>query len=89
MRERLSPWLPVIFCASLSLITLVANVVGRFMTGNADVGLTAFICFLPMCFFHVGTMLKNLRDENRMLKHRLEEALLDGGQRESTARESG
>jgi hypothetical protein len=30
-----------------------------------------------MCFFHVGVMLKNLRDENRELKLRLEEMLLN------------
>jgi hypothetical protein len=30
-----------------------------------------------MCFFYVGVMLKNLRDENRELKRRLEEMLLN------------
>lgn len=29
-----------------------------------------------MCFFHVGVMLKNLRDENRELKRRLDGMLL-------------
>jgi hypothetical protein len=29
-----------------------------------------------MCFFHVGVMLKNLRDENRELKRRIDEMLL-------------
>lgn len=45
------------------------------MTGTADAGLSTFLCFLPMCFFFVGVMLKNLRDENRVLKRRLDEAM--------------
>jgi hypothetical protein len=77
MREKLLPWMPAIMCAVLSLITVVADIYGRFATGTANVGLTSFLCFLPMCFFHVGVMLKNLRDENRELKRRLEEMLLN------------
>jgi hypothetical protein len=77
MREKLLPWMPAIMCAVLSLITVVADIYGRFATGTANVGLTSFLCFLPMCFFHVGVMLKNLRDENRELKLRLEEMLLN------------
>lgn len=69
--------MPAIMCAVLSLITVVADIYGRFATGTANVGLTSFLCFLPMCFFHVGVMLKNLRDENRELKLRLEEMLLN------------
>jgi hypothetical protein len=77
MREKLLPWMPAIMCAVLSLITVVADIYGRFATGTANVGLTSFLCFLPMCFFYVGVMLKNLRDENRELKRRLEEMLLN------------
>lgn len=76
MREKLMPWLPAIMCAMLSLITMVADIVGRYATGTSHVGLTTFLCFLPMCFFHVGVMLKNLRDENRELKRRIDEVLL-------------
>ena len=74
MRVQLMPWMPAIFCSVLSLITVVADVVGRFTTGAANVGLSAFICFLPLCFIFVGAILKNLRDENRELKQRLDEA---------------
>ncbi len=75
MRERIAPWLPAIFCGVLSLITVVTDVVGRAMNGTVDAGLSTFLCFLPMCFFFVGVMLKNLRDENRVLKRRLDEAM--------------
>lgn len=77
MREKLLPWLPAIMCGVLSLITVTADIFGRFMNGTANVGLSTFLCFLPMCFFHVGVMLKNLREENRELKRRLDAMLLD------------
>ena len=76
MNEKLMPWMPAILCGVLSLTTVVADLVGRFANGTANVGLSTFLCFLPMCFFHVGMMLKNLRDENRDLKRRLEEISL-------------
>lgn len=75
VREKLMPWIPAISCAALSLITVVTDLVGRAMTGTSHVGLSTFFCFLPMCFFHVGLMLKNLRDENQDLKRKLDEAL--------------
>ncbi len=53
----------------------------RFMTGTSNVGLTAFLCFLPMCFFHLGIVLKNLRDENHELKLKLDKILLVDGDR--------
>jgi hypothetical protein len=76
MRENLSPWLPAIMCGVLSLITVVTDIFGRFATGTANVGLSTFLCFLPMCFIFVGIMLNNLRDENRELKRRLDETFL-------------
>ena len=75
MREKIWPWLPAIMCAVLSLITVVTDIFGRFTTGTANLGLSTFLCFLPMCFIHVGIMLSNLRDENRELKRRLDETL--------------
>ena len=76
MREKLMPWIPAIMCGALSLITVAADIFGRFVTGTANIGLSTFLCFLPTCFFHVGVMLKGLRDENRELKRRLDEMLL-------------
>jgi hypothetical protein len=77
MREKLLPWLPAIMCGVMSLITVTTDIFGRFVNGTANVGLSTFLCFLPMCFFHVGVMLKNLRDENRELKRRLDAMLLN------------
>ena len=76
VREKLSPWMAAISCGALSLITVTADIVGRFATGNENIGLTAFLCFLPCCFFHVGVMLKNLREENQELKRRLDAMLI-------------
>lgn len=72
MREKLAPWMPAIVCGGLCLITIVADIVGRFATGSANVGITTFLCFLPICFFHVGVILKSLQDENRLLRRRLD-----------------
>ncbi len=85
MREKQMPWLPAISCGGLSLITVVTDLFGRFTTGTANVGLSTFLCFLPMCFFHVGVMLKNLRDENRELKRRLDEISLKEDDRKKAA----
>ena len=85
MREKLLPWLPAIMCGALSLITVTVDIFNRFMTGTANAGLSAFLCFLPMCFVHVGVMLKVLRDENRELKRRLDAMLLDDGEDQKNA----
>ena len=85
MREKLLPWLPAIMCGVLSLITVTADIFGRFVTSTANVGLSTFICFLPMCFFHVGVMLKALRDENRELKRRLDAMLLNDDEHQKKA----
>lgn len=85
MRDKLMPWLPAIFCGILSLLTVIADIAGRFTTGTDHIGLTTFLCFLPMCFFFVGTALKNLRDENQLLKRRLDEALRDDNRQRDAA----
>ena len=63
MRDRLSPWIPAIFCAFLSLITVSGNLILDFMNGTArSSGIDIpFYCFLPMCFYFVGAFLSNLR----------------------------
>ncbi len=77
MREKLTPWMPAILCGGLSLIAVTANVVGRLITGSENAGLLAFLGFMPMCFFQVGVMLRDLKDENDKLKRRLDEILLE------------
>lgn len=75
MREKLLPWLPAIMCGALSAITIVADIFGRFATGTDNIGLSTFLCFLPICFFQIGVILKNLREENRQLQRRLDEIM--------------
>lgn len=77
MREKLLPWIPAIFCASLSLITLAANTVGELFTQTTNAGMLVFLCFLPMCFVYVGAILKDLRDQNRELRTKLNDMLKD------------
>ena len=74
MRDKLSPWIPAIFCAFLSLITVsgslfLAFVYGTSRSSGVDLG---FYCFLPMCFCFVGAFVSNLRRENRELRTRIE-----------------
>ncbi len=86
MKDKLTPWMPAIFCGALSLITVLADIIGRFATGTANVGLSTFLCFLPVCFLYVGAMLNNLRNENRELKRQLEEiAPLEADERKYAA----
>lgn len=77
MREKLLPWTPAIFCACLSLITLVANAAGELYTQSTNAGILVFLCFLPMCFVYVGGMLKDLREQNQELRTKLNELLKD------------
>lgn len=52
MHEKLGPWIPAIFCAFLSLITVLGNLILDFVNGTSRSGLDlGFYCFLPMCFF--------------------------------------
>lgn len=75
MREKLGPWAPAIFCAALSFITILGDLVGRFVTGTAGAADVAFYSFLPMCFYIVGTFLAQLRQENRELREQIQELL--------------
>ena len=80
MREKLQPWMPAIFCACLSLMTFISFVLMS-MTVIAVPGfptmavLAPFLSFLPVCFFHVGTSLSQLRQENRDLRAQLQDLM--------------
>lgn len=70
MRDKLQPWVAAIFCASLSLITIVGNIAAMVYTNGVSQSpvTIVFLCFLPMCFYHVGDFLFKLRQENRDLQ---------------------
>ena len=84
MREKLQPWIPAIFCVCLSEITFVAfELQSRILMGDprfAIMGvLTPFLCFLPICFLHVGTFMSQLREENRELRKQIQELISKSG----------
>lgn len=60
MRDKIGPWLPAIFCAAISLITVVAKVTERFAGARADAEEIAYYAFMPMNFFFVGAYLSQL-----------------------------
>ena len=72
MRKKLGPWLPAIFCAILSAITVIGNLIAYQITGNANAVSMVFHCFLPMCFFFVGAFLLQLQNENRELRSQID-----------------
>jgi len=59
-------WIPAAFCAILSLIALA----GSFHTADFW-WRPAFFCFLPMCFFFVGSATSMMHRELRDLRQRL------------------
>lgn len=73
MPKKIGPWTPAIFCAILSLLTVVGDVVAYAMTGTSGVTANVFYCFLPMCFYFVGAFLLQLQKDNRKLQTRLDE----------------
>jgi hypothetical protein len=74
MREKLGPWIPAIFCAFLSLITVLGNLILDFMFWTSRSGLDiVFYCNLPMCFYFVGMFLSKLREENTDLRLRIDD----------------
>lgn len=68
MTDKFRPWVPAIFCAVLSVLTIV----GKLMTKRLGVEV-AFYCFLPLSFYLTGVMLLQLRHQNADLKRRLDE----------------
>ena len=57
MKQKVGNWLPMAFCASLSLICVTTAI--RFSTA----WVIPFLCFLPMCFFFVAAVTANLQRE--------------------------
>ena len=59
MKQKIAPWLPMIFCVSLSGICLA----GHHDLANSPVWAIPFLCFLPMCFFFVAAVTSQLQRE--------------------------
>ncbi len=68
MREKLAPWTPAVFCAVFALITTI----GCLFAGPGYGATSVFILFMPVCFYHVGVYLIQLRNENREMRLRLD-----------------
>ena len=77
MREKLRPWIPAMFCAAISVITIIANLVQAFTMPNPTPSAPRmdflFYCYLPMCFFLVGDFLSTLRREKLALRTQVDE----------------
>lgn len=69
------PWLSTGFCAALSLICLVAHVALPLVTGSdtSSAWVITFLCFLPMCFFFVGSGIWQMQREIGELRKQLAE----------------
>lgn len=84
MREKLRPWVPAIFCASLSLITIVSDVTIGILNRQKVGTNAAFFCFIPMAFYFVGAMHSQLLRENRELRQQLQEVIASSRATEPT-----
>ena len=65
--NRIQCWVPALFCGFLPLITLGAVLFAPSSAALAPV----FLCFLPMCFFFVGSAIRNMQREIRELRAQL------------------
>ena len=75
MKQTLAPWAAAIFCAVLSLICVLSNLLGLMFAGPSDAGnwVIPFLCFLPMCFFYAGAGMSQMQAELRELKKQVSE----------------
>ena len=65
--NRIQCWVPAMFCGIFSLVALGAAVYAPSPAAWAPV----FLCFLPMCFFFVGSAIRNMQREIRELRAQL------------------
>ncbi len=69
--QRFPDWTPAAFCAVLSGITLISGF--AIQTSSFLSVLIPFLCFLPICFFFVGSVTSTLRKDNALLRDELDE----------------
>lgn len=74
-RHQALPWLSAGFCAALSLICLVTHLAMPLVAGGGPSGawVITFLCFLPMCFFFVGSGIWQMQREIGELRKQLAE----------------
>ena len=56
---------------------MVTNVAGSFATGNSNVGMMGFICFLPMAFCFASVSHKQTREHFKVLEARIQQLEAD------------
>jgi hypothetical protein len=71
--RRGNVWVAFGFCAILSVITMIGNIVGEFIGGGSMLGMSAFVCFLPMAFLFAADSQKKEREQIQALEARIRE----------------
>jgi hypothetical protein len=66
MKQKISHWTAMGFCACLSIITIPLE-----MTLPSTGWAITFLCFLPMCFFFVAAVTSNLQREVNELREQV------------------
>ena len=66
MKQTVSHWIPMGFCACFALLMLPLEISSR----DAEWAIP-FLCFLPMCFFLVAAVASNLQREVRDLREQV------------------
>lgn len=70
MRQKFSHWIPMAFCAFLSLMALTLQIA---LGPDSSAWQPAFFCNLPLCFFFVGALTTQLQREIRDLQAQVAE----------------
>ena len=65
--KKIAHWIPALFCALLSAMALGMQLPGS----ESSAWKPAYYCFLPMCFFFVGSVSAQMQQELKELRQRL------------------
>ena len=66
--KNVAHWIPAAFCAALSALALGMQLK---LGSDSFAWKPAFFCFLPMCFFFVGSATAQMHKELKELRQRL------------------
>lgn len=78
-RKKLLPWVAAGFCAFVSTVTIVTNIILSFVTHTSVNDTLVFLCFMPMCFVFAGAAMYEMQREIRELKQQLGRLNDNGG----------